>query len=210
MFADRWRLLSLVSFLLMVSGCSGGGGGNSSSASSSGPTTGGSQPANTYFVGATTYGLTSTGLVLQNNGSDSLFVIANGLGYFAIPLATGTSYSVTISNQPAGQACTVTSGTGTLSGANVVNIQINCSAVSSPITSTATISSYMNSLYAIDQVTLASDVQTTESFLASQGLSCSSAAIFDLANLKETHVLTFLNAAIADIKTAVSKTKCKK
>jgi len=62
----------------------------------------------------------------------------------------------------------------------------------------------MSSLYAIDQVTLASDVQTTESFLASQGLSCSGAEIIDVANLKETHVLAFLNAVLADIKTVAA------
>ena len=64
-------------------------------------------------------------LVLLNNGSDDLTVLANGAFAFATPLTPGAAYAVTVKTQPAGQVCTVTNGSGTASG-NVTNVAISC------------------------------------------------------------------------------------
>jgi DNA-binding beta-propeller fold protein YncE len=80
---------------------------------------------NTYTVGGTVSGLNGT-LVLQNNGGDDHTIIADGSFTFGTALTNGTAYSVTVSTQPSGQTCTVTNGSGTISAANVTNVQVAC------------------------------------------------------------------------------------
>jgi hypothetical protein len=83
-----------------------------------------------YTLGGTVAGLSGTGLVLQNNGGDNLAVSANGNFTFAASLADGASYAVTVLTQPSGsaQTCKVTNGSGTIAGANVTNVTVNCKA----------------------------------------------------------------------------------
>lgn len=84
-------------------------------------------PAARYSVGGTVSGLAAGGaLVLQNNGGDDLAVSANGGFTFATPLAAGAAYAVAVKTQPAGQACTVKSGSGTLGSANQSSIEVAC------------------------------------------------------------------------------------
>ena len=82
-----------------LGGCGGGGGG------ASGP------PA-VSIIGGSVLGLAST-VGLQNNGTDNLSVSADGAFTFTTPAA---SYDVTVQNQPAGQTCTVSNGSGTTVG----------------------------------------------------------------------------------------------
>jgi len=79
----------------------------------------------TFSVGGTVSGLTGT-VTLQNNGADDLAVAANGIFTFAIDIADGGDYDVTVSGQPAGQSCSVTNGGGTIAGADVTNISVTC------------------------------------------------------------------------------------
>lgn len=79
----------------------------------------------TYSVGGTVTGLTGT-LVLQNNGGDDETVTADGGYTFATELADGTNYAVTVLTQPDGQNCTVSNGTGTITGADVTNVDVSC------------------------------------------------------------------------------------
>jgi Galactose oxidase, central domain len=67
-------------------------------------------------VGVTVSGLTGTGLVLQDNGGDSLTIPASGTYTFKTPV-TG-AYAVTVLTQPVtpNQICTVASGSGTATG----------------------------------------------------------------------------------------------
>jgi hypothetical protein len=83
---------------------------------------------NTYTVGGTVSGLDGTGLVLQNNEGDDLAIGADGGFTFATELADGSPYSVAVLTQPTGlnQECSVTSGTGTLAGANVTDVVVTC------------------------------------------------------------------------------------
>jgi N-acetylneuraminic acid mutarotase len=86
-------------------------------------------PPPTYAIGGTVVNLAGTGggLVLVDNLNDSLPVNANGSFTFANTIASGSSYSVTISVQPSNpaQTCGVTNGSGTAAG-NVTNVEVNC------------------------------------------------------------------------------------
>jgi parallel beta-helix repeat protein len=79
-----------------------------------------------YTIGGTVSGLEGTGLVLRNNGGDDLSVSANGDFTFPLGVPDTGGYNVTIKTKPAGQTCTVTGGSGTVSGANVTDIAVNC------------------------------------------------------------------------------------
>jgi 6-phosphogluconolactonase (cycloisomerase 2 family) len=83
----------------------------------------------TYTIGGSVSGLVGSGLVLQDNGVDSLTVSASGSFAFATPLTNGSSYAVTVATQPTNpaQTCVVTSGSGTVNGANVQSIAVACS-----------------------------------------------------------------------------------
>jgi hypothetical protein len=82
-------------------------------------------PPATYSVGGTVSGLSGT-VTLQNNGADALEVAANGSFTFATVVNDGSSYAVTVSTQPAAQTCAVINGSGTISGANVNNVELTC------------------------------------------------------------------------------------
>ena len=82
-----------------------------------------------FTISGTVVGLAGTGLVLQDNNADSLSVTADGAFTFATPVASGNAFSVTVMTQPSGpaQMCTVVGGTGTVGGANVSDVMVNCS-----------------------------------------------------------------------------------
>src|SRR5947209_5193044 len=83
---------------------------------------------NTFTVGGTISGLSGT-VVLQNNGGDNLTISVNGAFTFAAALTNASPYAVTVLAQPAGQTCTVANDAGTVSGANVTNVTLTCSAI---------------------------------------------------------------------------------
>lgn len=70
-------------------------------------------------------------LVLQLNGGNALQVTANGSFTFAIALASGQAYEVTLQVPPAGQACTIAGARGT-AGAAGAALQVTCAAVPGP------------------------------------------------------------------------------
>jgi N-acetylneuraminic acid mutarotase len=79
-----------------------------------------------YSLGGTVSGLNGTGLVLAN-GTDSVVVPLNATS-FTLPtlVAYGSAYAVTIATQPTGLTCSVSSGSGTMPAANVVNVAVTC------------------------------------------------------------------------------------
>jgi 6-phosphogluconolactonase len=81
-----------------------------------------------FSVGGSVSGLSGAGLVLQNNLGDALGVAADGNFSFATALQDGATYSVTVGAQPAGQSCTVDAGAGTVAGAAVTSVRVQCSA----------------------------------------------------------------------------------
>jgi len=86
-------------------------------------------PTVTYTIGGTVISLAGTGggLQLQDNGTDSLLVNANGTFSFPTALASGSTYNVTVSVQPSAPAqnCEVTNGAGTAT-ANVTSVEVDC------------------------------------------------------------------------------------
>jgi subtilisin-like proprotein convertase family protein len=83
----------------------------------------------TFTVGGNVSGLTGSGLVLSlNSGAQTLPVAASGAFTFPTGLANGAAYAVTVGTQPSGQTCSVASGSGNISGANVTNVAVTCAA----------------------------------------------------------------------------------
>lgn len=109
-------------------GSGGGGGTGSGGGGVGGSGSGGGSQTLSYTVGGHVSGLSGSGLVLQDNGSDALSVSANGTFVFATSLASGIAFNVSVQAQPAGpiQVCAVTNATGTVSSANVANIEVSC------------------------------------------------------------------------------------
>lgn len=83
-----------------------------------------SSPPVTYTVGGTLSGAAGS-VVLQNNLGDNL-TAGNGAFTFSTAIAAGSTYSVTVLSPPAGQSCSVVSGSGVISG-NVTNVAVTCS-----------------------------------------------------------------------------------
>lgn len=81
---------------------------------------------NAYRLGGSVSGLTTSGLVLAN-GADMLSV-ASGSTSFTLPapVASGSSYAVTVQTQPAGQSCNVGNGSGQIGVADVTNVALSC------------------------------------------------------------------------------------
>lgn len=93
-----------------------------------------------YTVGGTVAGLAGSGLVLGlNTGTETLPISVNGNFAFATALANGASYAVVVQTQPSApaQVCSVASGSGTISGADVTNIAVTCVTARSTHTVTA-------------------------------------------------------------------------
>ena len=120
------RLLGSIACVTLVAGCGGGGGGSPPPAPAPPP----APTPQTFTVGGTVSGLDASGLVLQNNAGNDLPITANGAFTFSTAVASGTAYgAVTVKTQPnAGpaQACSVTSGSGTVAGGAVTNVGIAC------------------------------------------------------------------------------------
>ncbi|WP_419421528.1 hypothetical protein ACNVED_16590 (plasmid) [Legionella sp. D16C41] len=96
-------------------------------------------PAAAYTLGGVVFGLSGR-IVLQDNGGDNLTINSNGSFTFTTPVAQGAPYNVTVATQPVGQTCTVTNGSGTMGGANVTNVSVNC------VTNTTTLSTSISQL----------------------------------------------------------------
>ncbi len=83
---------------------------------------------NYVTVGGTVANLTGT-LGLNNSSADPLTITGTGAASqpftFALSIASGATYSVAITAQPAGQVCTLSNASGTTTS-NVTNIGINC------------------------------------------------------------------------------------
>jgi exo-beta-1,3-glucanase (GH17 family) len=76
-------------------------------------------------VGGSVTGFSGGSLAVWNNGGDRLAIAANGAFTFPLQIASGSTYSVVVATQPAGQNCTVTNGSGTASG-TVGNVTVTC------------------------------------------------------------------------------------
>ena len=97
----------------LLSGCGGGGG---------------SAPSGTqaYSVSGNLTGLTSGASIVLSVDGQNQTLNQNGGYTTSLSLSTGSSYSIAIAKQPAGETCSVTNGSGTIGSSNANNIQIAC------------------------------------------------------------------------------------
>jgi alpha-tubulin suppressor-like RCC1 family protein len=115
-FRKALTALNWLSFVALAA-CGGGGSGDGREGNGSDNTV--------YTLGGTVTGLNGTLILL--NGSSMATVSSNGAFNFADQLSAGASYAVSVQTQPTRQTCTVSQGTGTMGGANVNSVQVNCS-----------------------------------------------------------------------------------
>jgi hypothetical protein len=125
-FARICRVMCGVGAFSMMAAC---GGGSDYSAISPPP----AAPAPTlpsdatFTITAGIAGLTASGLVLQNNGGDSISVSPGATtATIATDVSRGTRFEVTIQTQPAGQSCTIDRGSGFVVNDNVSSIAVTC------------------------------------------------------------------------------------
>jgi len=126
---------------LMLGSCGGGGGGGFSFVPFPPANGGGGNAppppppvpppgAPKFTIGGTVTGLAGSGLVLQNNAGDDLAVGADGSFSFATSLDDGADYGVTVKTQPTAlQVCVAKQAFGTVAGAAVSSVTVNCSEV---------------------------------------------------------------------------------
>jgi uncharacterized repeat protein (TIGR03803 family) len=79
-----------------------------------------------YSLGGSVNGLNGSGLVLTN-GTDTLAVSSGATGFtMPTPVAYTSSYVVTVQSQPAGLACAVGNGAGSMPASAVTNVAVTC------------------------------------------------------------------------------------
>jgi len=141
-FIDKICCLNFVLiffFMLDLAGC-GGGGSSPSTASTTSATAATATTAATsatpdasyynyqYAVGGVLSGMrVGDTLVLTNNGVNPLTIIANNAFTFSARIPRNGSYNVAVSQQPAGQICTVSNGSGSGVVTTIINVQVTCS-----------------------------------------------------------------------------------
>ncbi|MGZ3444113.1 MAG: Calx-beta domain-containing protein, partial [Myxococcaceae bacterium] len=92
-------------------------------------------PSERFALGGTVSGLLGTGLVLRDVFTgETVSPSADGAFTFAQLHLDGTGYDVRIDAQPTTpiQGCTISHGLGTISGADVTDIAVTCTAVAAP------------------------------------------------------------------------------
>ena len=98
--------------------------------------------AQAHALGGTVTGLNTSGLVLAN-GTDTLTVPLNATTFtLPMPVASGSTYDVTVKTQPKGLACAVNSGLGTMPAKAVTTVAVSCT--DQPFTLGGTISGLGN------------------------------------------------------------------
>jgi len=105
--------------VLTLAACGGGGGGDST-------------PAPTYSLGGAASGVTGTGgldaLILKNTiNNDTVTVASGATSYvFGTKLTSGSSYNITVQQNPSSHVCSVANATGTMTSAGVANANVTC------------------------------------------------------------------------------------
>ena len=79
-----------------------------------------------YSVGGTVVGLAGASVRIQNNGGDDVTLSQNGAFTFPTLVSDGSSYDVSVAEQPGGQVCIVVGGFGTVAGGDVTGVEITC------------------------------------------------------------------------------------
>ena len=119
--AATLRTVCLVGGALALAHCGG-----SDTSTSSTSTSSSSSSGTSYIVGGTVSGLSVSSVVLANGTATVTVVAGSATWAFPVYFAAGTSYSVTVQTQPAGEQCAVTSGGSGMNTGNVGNVMVTC------------------------------------------------------------------------------------
>jgi predicted outer membrane repeat protein len=79
-----------------------------------------------YFVGGIASGLEVANPVILALDTQTLQVNDNGAFVFAAPLPDASNYTVTVDTLPSRQVCVVVNPTGTIAGADIIDVKVNC------------------------------------------------------------------------------------
>jgi uncharacterized repeat protein (TIGR03803 family) len=83
--------------------------------------------ANTYTVGGSISGLSTSGFTLLDNGADTLTPAANAIQFtMNTGVAYGSTYAITVKTMPMGLVCSVNNGAGIMGAGDVFNVYISC------------------------------------------------------------------------------------
>jgi 6-phosphogluconolactonase (cycloisomerase 2 family) len=79
-------------------------------------------------IGGVVVGLSGSGLVLQNNGTDTLALSSNGMFAFPTALPSGSTYDVSVLSPPINpyEDCVVLNGQGTTGASDIASIAVAC------------------------------------------------------------------------------------
>ena len=81
---------------------------------------------NSYSIGGSISGLSQSGLILTDNAGNALTVSSGATSFtFSTQLSYGAPYAIAVSTQPTGESCSVSSGSGTVTG-TVTSVSITC------------------------------------------------------------------------------------
>jgi hypothetical protein len=94
-------------------------------------------PSPPFSIGGTTTGLSGAVVLQETTTGDSIAVTSNASFKFPKEVASNASYAVSVYKQPAGQTCTVSSGSGTATD-DVTNIAVSCANDPLTVSGTAT------------------------------------------------------------------------
>jgi hypothetical protein len=139
-----------------------------------------------FTIGGMVTGLDAgDSVVLQDNLADNLTVTADGNFTFATPVASGAAYAVTVLTQPASPAevCTVTSGSGKVTTADVTDIAVACTIPTFTIGGTITGLASGDSVVLQDNITDNLTVSANGSFTFATALA--NGAAYDVTILTE-------------------------
>ncbi len=115
--SGRFRVQTALALVVFaISGCGGGGGGDGD----------GTPIPSSFTVGGTVANLGGSGLTLASGSHTAQPEPGDGSFTLSGTFAPGETYSVSVTSVPAGQACTVTSGSGTVESSNVTTVQVSC------------------------------------------------------------------------------------
>lgn len=123
--------------------------------------------ADIFSIGGTLTGLISGALTLQNNQADNLVLNNNGSFIFSNQMEFGDDYNITVYQQPAGQICSVSNGSGTVTD-DISNIYVLCTADTVTVSLAGTISSAVNILIDGDINDPNATFKRNDSFLTAQ------------------------------------------
>ncbi|TGM60006.1 hypothetical protein [Leptospira adleri] len=90
-----------------------------------------------YTVSGSIVGLSGSGLILLNNGADSLGVTGSSFTFSTL-VASGGGYAVSVSANPStpAQVCSVSNSSGTVTTSNITNVLVTCSTNSYTVSGT--------------------------------------------------------------------------